>query len=48
MVLTYGVLDRDLVVLLGQGTGTVVYIRNLVLLSRMKAKTEAIREEQAG
>jgi lipid-A-disaccharide synthase-like uncharacterized protein len=46
LVLTYGFLDRDLVVLLGQGTGTTVYIRNLVLLSRMQKKTEVMKAQR--
>ncbi|MSR47641.1 MAG: hypothetical protein EXS13_11365 [Planctomycetes bacterium] len=38
MVLIYAVHARDPVLILGQSTGFVVYVRNLVLLSRRREK----------
>jgi len=35
LVLIYGVLDRDPVVICGQALGFVIYVRNLVLMSRV-------------
>lgn len=34
MLLAYGVLDRDPVIIVGQSTGTLIYLRNLHLIKR--------------
>jgi lipid-A-disaccharide synthase-like uncharacterized protein len=38
MLGTYGVLDRDPVIMLGQGLGIAIYVRNLVLIYRRRAR----------
>ncbi len=38
MLGTYGLLDRDPVILLGQGLGIGIYARNLVLIYRRRAR----------
>lgn len=47
LVLIYGVADRDPVVLIGQVPGFVVYLRNLVLLSR-SGRAESLNTESIG
>jgi lipid-A-disaccharide synthase-like uncharacterized protein len=34
MLLAYGILDRDPVIIVGQSTGTLIYLRNLQLIKR--------------
>ena len=41
LVLAYGVRNREPILVLGQGTGTFIYVRNLMLLSKMKKRTAA-------
>lgn len=41
MIVSYAVFRRDPVLLLGQLTGMIVYIRNLMLLNKVKNKAEA-------
>jgi len=36
MLFTYGLLDRDPVICLGQGLGVMIYLRNLVLIHRRR------------
>jgi lipid-A-disaccharide synthase-like uncharacterized protein len=36
MLMTYGILDEDPVVMLGQGLGLTIYIRNLLLIYRRR------------
>jgi lipid-A-disaccharide synthase-like uncharacterized protein len=38
MVLAYAIHRADLVFIVGQGVGTVVYVRNLILLNRAKKR----------
>lgn len=38
MVLAYGVWKREGVIILGQSTGSIIYIRNLILLSRRRSE----------
>jgi lipid-A-disaccharide synthase-like uncharacterized protein len=40
MLLAYGVLDRDPVIIVGQCTGTLIYLRNLHLIKRSGKATE--------
>ena len=42
LVLSYGIREREPILVLGQGTGTAIYLRNLVLLSRMKRLQQAL------
>ncbi len=41
MLLVYGVLDRDPVILLGQSLGLLIYIRNLMLIHRHARRTRS-------
>jgi lipid-A-disaccharide synthase-like uncharacterized protein len=41
MLLVYACYKGDIVFILGQGGGLVIYVRNLVLIYRHKARTEA-------
>jgi lipid-A-disaccharide synthase-like uncharacterized protein len=45
MLATYGLLDRDPVILLGQGLGIAIYVRNLVLIYRRRSRlrTRSVR-----
>ncbi|MBC8405814.1 MAG: lipid-A-disaccharide synthase N-terminal domain-containing protein [Planctomycetes bacterium] len=43
MLLAYGVLDRDPVIIVGQCTGTMIYLRNLHLIKRSGKETEQTR-----
>ena len=46
-VLAYGVRQREPILVLGQSTGTFIYLRNLMLLSRVKARRAEL-EARAG
>ena len=43
LLLTYGILDRDPVILVGQSTGLFIYLRNLYFI-RQQAKTATAEE----
>lgn len=45
LVLVYGIRNREPILCIGQGSGTLIYARNLVLLSRMKSKLRARSRE---
>jgi lipid-A-disaccharide synthase-like uncharacterized protein len=47
ILLAYAIHQQDPVFIIGQGTGVIVYLRNLVLISRQKAGREAASPQEA-
>jgi lipid-A-disaccharide synthase-like uncharacterized protein len=47
MLMIYGVLDADPVIILGQGLGLAIYVRNLVLIHRRRARYVALQTRRA-
>ena len=45
LVLSYGIRNREPILVLGQSTGTFIYLRNLMLLTRMKSKAARLEAE---
>lgn len=45
MLLTYAICQRDPVITLGQAVGLLVYVRNLMLISKKKRKKEELAAE---
>jgi lipid-A-disaccharide synthase-like uncharacterized protein len=43
LLLIYGILDRDPVIVVGQSIGTFVYLRNLTFIAREKKETQETR-----
>jgi lipid-A-disaccharide synthase-like uncharacterized protein len=45
MLLTYGLLDRDPVIVMGQGLGVTIYLRNLWLIYQRKRRITQRRQQ---
>ena len=45
MIITYAIIRRDPVLILGQATGVVVYIRNIMIACKSRGTTEALPPE---
>jgi lipid-A-disaccharide synthase-like uncharacterized protein len=48
LVLAYAIRNREPVLVIGQGTGTLIYVRNLMLLSRMRTRHRTLERPEEG
>ena len=48
ILFVYALYKQDIVFIIGQGSGLIVYIRNLVLISKKKAREKIGKGAQAG
>jgi len=42
MVLTYGIITKEPVIILGQAAGSIIYVRNLILLAKEKKQAQMV------